>query len=76
MINPTARSFGEFVKAGRKDHDLSQKEVSQLAGTTEAHLSRIENGQREPTLGLSIRICEAIGIDINDFVKQTRDPTL
>ena len=75
MINPTARAFGEFIKHERKSKNLSQKEVGQLSGTTEAHVCRIENGLREPTLGLAIRLCESLSVDINDFVKQTKDPT-
>lgn len=69
-------SFGEFIKQNRKSRHLTQNEISVLAGTTEAHVSRVENGQREPTLGLALRLCDAIGVDINDYVELTKEPTL
>ena len=41
-----------------------------MLGITQSHLSRIEAGGRIPDLFLSMRICDALGLDLNDFVKQ------
>ena len=69
-------SFGEFIKSKRKECDLTQKQVCVLAGTAESHVSRIENGTREPTLSLAIRLCDALGADINEYVSLTKEHTL
>lgn len=84
MVDNVARAFGDFVKAHRLDRGLTQQELSDIAGTTKTHVCRLENGQREPSLGLALRLCEALGADINEFaypaaqiiLEEAEDPTL
>lgn len=69
-------SFGEYIKRSRKSRDMTQDQIASLAGTTKGHISKIEKGTREPTLGLAIRLCDAIGVDINEYVALIKEPTL
>ena len=70
MMTGTAQTFGAFVKAARTEKKLYQREVSVKAGITDSHLSRIEKGEREPTLEVALNICKALGVDINEFIRQ------
>jgi transcriptional regulator with XRE-family HTH domain len=50
------------VRAARRRADLSQRGLAQRAGVHHATVAKIEAGQREPSLGLLLRILEAVGI--------------
>lgn len=63
-------SFGEFIQSRRIQLGLTQGEVASQAGTTQGYLSKVEKGIREPTLTVALRVCEVLGLDINDFAKQ------
>ena len=62
------QTFGEFIQSKREAKNMSQSEVALRANTKQGTISKIENGVREPTLGLALRICDALGVDINEFV--------
>ena len=64
-------SFGQFVLQARTARGMTQTEVARIANTTQTHLSKIELGKREPTLSLALAICNALSVDINDFVEQS-----
>lgn len=42
------KTIGEKIQILREERNLKQKELAELAGITEATLSRYENGKREP----------------------------
>jgi transcriptional regulator with XRE-family HTH domain len=44
----TMKTIGEKIQILREERNLKQKELAELAGITEATLSRYENGKREP----------------------------
>ena len=62
------QTFGEFILSKREAKNMSQSEVAYRANTKQGTISKIENGVREPTLNLALRICDALGVDINEFV--------
>ena len=64
-------SFGQFIQKARLAQGMTQTEVAQIANTTQTHLSKIELGKREPTLLLALAICDALHVNINDFVNQS-----
>ena len=68
--NAPIQSFGEFIRARRVSLCLTQHEVAVLAKTTQGYVCKIENGSREPTLNVALQICDALGLDINDFIHQ------
>ena len=61
------QSFGEFIKLRRLQLNLTQHEVAARAGTTQGYICKVENGEREPTVTLALKICDALDLDINDF---------
>lgn len=61
------QSFGEFIKLRRLQLNLTQHEVAARAGTTQGYICKVENGEREPTVTLALKICDALDLNINDF---------
>jgi transcriptional regulator with XRE-family HTH domain len=62
-------SFGEFIKSRRLQLNLTQHEVASMAGTTQGFVSKVETGEQEPTVTLALKICDVLGLDINDFAR-------
>lgn len=54
----------------RKQLDLTQKELSERTGITQADISRIENGTRNPSLNMMKRLAEGLGMRLKlEFVQ-------
>ena len=50
------RNLGEYIRRQRELHELSMRQVAEMAGISNPYLSQIERGLREP----SERVMEAI----------------
>ena len=54
----------------RKDQKLTQKELSDRTGITQADISRIENGTRNPSLEMLKRLAKGLGMQLKvEFIK-------
>ena len=54
----------------RKSQNLTQKELSERTGITQADISRIENGTRNPSLNMIKRLADGIGMVLKlEFIK-------
>ena len=56
MVQRPPGSLGEYIRQQRKLHELSMRQVADLAGISNPYLSQIERGLRDP----SERVLEAI----------------
>ena len=57
----------DIIKAmiqARNDQHMTQKELSEKTGITQADISRIENGSRNPSLAMMKRIAEGLGMQL------------
>lgn len=53
----------------RVSQKITQKELSELTGITQADISRIENGTRNPSLAMVKRIANGLGMQLRlEFV--------
>lgn len=52
-----------LLKHIRKERNMTLKRLSEITGISEAHLSYVERGEREPSLSTIIRIAVALNID-------------
>ena len=59
----------------RNDQHITQKELSERTGITQADISRIENGTRNPSLSMIKRIADGLGMVLKlEFVpKQAKE---
>ena len=54
----------------RKDQHLTQKELSARTGITQADISRIEKGTRNPSLEMLKRLAQGLGMQLKiEFIK-------
>ena len=51
----------ESIILARKEKNLTQKELSQLTGITQADLSKIENGNANPSLSTLLKLAKGLG---------------
>ncbi|MBE5805524.1 MAG: helix-turn-helix transcriptional regulator [Clostridiales bacterium] len=51
----------------RIEKNISIRELSRKTGISKSHLNYIENGEREPTISVIVRIALALGIDEKDL---------
>ena len=58
--------------SARNEQHMTQKELSERTGITQADISRIENGTRNPSLSMVKRIAEGLGMKLKlEFVPST-----
>lgn len=56
------------LPAARKNAKLTQKELAELCGVSESTVWSWENGRTEPTVSQAMKICEAVGLHIDDII--------
>jgi transcriptional regulator with XRE-family HTH domain len=69
---PLNQSFGLCVRALRQERGLTQVEFSEKCGFYQTYLSRIENGQANPTLNAMEVIAVALGLTIYQLFDEVK----
>lgn len=62
--------LGKRIRELRKERDMSQEELSARVGVHPSKISHIETGFHELKFPLAIRLAQALGVTVNDFVPQ------
>lgn len=57
-----ARAFGETIRAIREQQALAQDQFALMAGVDRSYYGKLERGERQPTLGLLLRIAAGLGV--------------
>lgn len=65
--------LGTTIHRVRQYDGLSQSEIAQRAGISQAALSYIESGRRTMSLGTLSRIASALGTSVSELVKIMED---
>ncbi|WP_310644761.1 helix-turn-helix transcriptional regulator [Limnohabitans sp.] len=65
--------FGQCVRALRQAQGLTQVEFSEKCGFYQTYLSRIENGQANPTLNAMEVIAVGLGLTVFELFERVRD---
>lgn len=68
-----AQKFGECVREMRLEMGLSQVEFGERCGFYQTYLSRIENGQANPTLNAVEVIANALGLTVFELFDKIRN---
>jgi len=61
-----------LLKAERERRKLSKYTVSKRSGVSQSMLSLVERGLRNPTLELTLRIADGIGVDLASLIKKAQ----
>ncbi|WP_329460894.1 helix-turn-helix domain-containing protein [Streptomyces sp. NBC_01431] len=64
------RAIGDRIRAARLHANLTQEKVALRAGLDRATYNRIEQGHSSPVLDSLILIADAIGVPLEDLVRQ------
>lgn len=68
-------AIGKFISACRHDKKLTQKQLAELLNVTPKSVSKWENGSCLPAAAQYERLCEILGISINELFAGKRIPT-
>ncbi len=65
--NALAVEYGikQVMLDARKEKNLTQKQLSELTGIEQSHISRLENGNYNPTVAYLKRIAKALGKELH-----------
>jgi len=66
--------IGEGLRRVRRDRNLTQAQIANLAGVTAGAISQAESGRRGLSLDSLIPLCEALGIGVDEILGTGRTP--
>jgi transcriptional regulator with XRE-family HTH domain len=58
-----------FLRSHRKASGLTQQSLAQKLGVRASHIALLENGRRRPSLGLVVRLANALGVDGRELLQ-------
>lgn len=61
-------TLGETIKKYRKRKGLNQTELANLIGLDRSAISNFENGKREPTYSMILKLAEVLNVDLIEFL--------
>ena len=64
--------IGRFIKAIRKEKNLTQREVAERLSISEKTVSKWETGNGLPEVGLMLPLCELLEISVNELLSGER----
>lgn len=64
-----------LLKLERERRKLSKYAVSKRSGVSQAMLSLVERGLRNPSLELTLRIADGVGVDLTALIKKAQQNT-
>src|SRR6266567_385125 len=67
--SPALSAVAERLRAVRRELDLTLSDVAERTGVSISNLSKIERADVSPSFDVVIRICEGLGIPIEQFVR-------
>jgi len=67
------RVIGDALRARRQGQHRTLREVSTAANVSLGYLSEIERGQKEASSELLAAICDALGTQLSDVLRQASD---
>jgi len=65
--------FRDILKKLRKEKGLTQKKLAEKADINEKYFGRIERGESSPTFNTILKLCNALEIKIDEFMKLIKE---
>lgn len=63
-----AGAFGGNVRRRREEAGLTLEQMSARSSVSRAMLSKVERGEKSPTIGVASRIAHALGVSLSDLI--------
>jgi transcriptional regulator with XRE-family HTH domain len=75
MLNETEviKSFGKVLKAYRESSGMSQEQMAHAIGSHSTHISRLENGHKQPTLTTVFKISKVLNVSPEELIAKVGD---
>lgn len=68
-----ASMLGHRIRTVRQKADRTLDDLSRATGLHKAYLSRVERGQKSPSLSALLRIAKALGVEVGGLLGETVD---
>ena len=65
--------LGSYIKSRRENIELTQSQLAEQTGLTQAAISQYETGEREPGFQQFIKLCEVLGMQASDFMEGEKE---
>lgn len=72
LINPRQKIISQIISA-RLEKGLSQEQLARLIGTQRSNICRIESGSQNLSVDMLVKICSALGKDIDFCLKEREE---
>jgi transcriptional regulator with XRE-family HTH domain len=66
--NTALADVGDRLRAGREQRGLTLEQLSELSGLSKAHLSRLESGERQPSIAALLDLSSALGLRMSELL--------
>lgn len=66
-----AKAFGKVVRSLRERQGMAQDQFALLANVDRSYYGKLERGERQPSLGLLLRIAKGLGVSGASLVERT-----
>jgi XRE family transcriptional regulator, regulator of sulfur utilization len=63
-----ATAFGDVIRAERLRQGIAQDQFAVLANVDRSYYGKLERGERQPSLGLILRVAKGFGVPASDLV--------
>ncbi len=63
-------NVSDNIRMARLQRRISQEKLAEMVDISTKYLNMIENRKANPTIVIVIRICQALGIDLNTIYPQ------
>lgn len=67
-----SKAFGAFIREGRHEKGLMQKEVAWQVDICRSYYTQIESGKKQVYLTEALNICNVLDLDICEFANQLK----
>ncbi|WP_353064526.1 helix-turn-helix domain-containing protein [Tunturiibacter psychrotolerans] len=68
------KTFGARIVRLREKHGMSQEALSNKTGIGVTHISKLENGHKEPRLNNMARLGRAFGLNLSQLLQDVDGP--
>lgn len=68
-------SIGKKIRKLRLENHLSQEQLAFAADITTAYLGQIERNEKNPTILVVSKLCDALEIELSEFFSETSCPS-
>ncbi len=66
--------LGAKIRRARRDRDMTLEDLAEASGASVAHISRLESGERQPSLDGLLRLAFGLGVPFDELLEEPEEP--